>query len=375
MRAPAAARRALRAALRPAPAAGRSQPRAPAGGGSWAPAQRGAPGGAGQRAVLLAAAPQRRWGSAAAGNEPERVAVERRGDIAVVSLNRGSKYNALDMPMFRAIAQTADRLRTEEKLRAVILRGEGKAFCAGLDVKSVANPLAGAAGNVQELLRRPEGKVSNLAQDVGYLWRLIPCPVIAVTHGVCFGGGFQIALGADMRISHPDCRFSIMEAKWGLVPDMSGTVTLRDLVPKDVAMELAMTARIFKADEALRLGLVTRLADDPLQEAERLAKEIAARSPDSTAAAKRLLHSAWAASEQRALHLETEIQRHLLGGWNSAAAAAKALGVPSLVRPGYRPRWKGWEEEEEGLAREMEKVFRGEYDGVFRAEEGGEQGG
>eukprot|EP01065_Artemidia_motanka_P025544 TRINITY_DN30531_c0_g1_i1.p1 TRINITY_DN30531_c0_g1~~TRINITY_DN30531_c0_g1_i1.p1 ORF type:complete len:330 (+),score=94.42 TRINITY_DN30531_c0_g1_i1:71-1060(+) len=326
---------------------------------------------AGARLAVLArhCSPTTACARGAASSASERVTIEHRSDgIAVVTLNRPEKFNALDMPMLRSIRDAAQQLRKEKGLRAVVLQGKGKAFCAGLDVKSVANPLKGARSNVEELLNKADGRTTNLAQDVGYLWRLIPCPVIAVTQGVCLGGGFQIALGADMRISHPDCRFSVMEAKWGLVPDMSGMVTLRELVPKDVAMELTMTARIFRAPEALQLGLVTRIHDTPLEEALRIAKEIVTRSPDAVAASKRLLHASWAESEARALHLETEIQRKLLGTWNNAAAAAKGLGLPWLLQPGYRGRDVMWEEQEEGLAREMEKVFKGEYDGVFPRE-------
>lgn len=206
--------------------------------------------------------------------------------------------------------------------------------------------------NMEELLHRPEGEVSNLAQDVGYLWRRIPAPVIAATHGVCLGGGLQIALGADLRVSSPTCKFSVMEAKWGLVPDMSATVTLRELVPKDVALELTMTGRVFDADEALRLGLVTRLAAEPLAEALALGAQIRARSPDSTAAAKRLLHATYAdgCDEPRALRLETELQRRLLLGWNQAASALKGLGAPALVQLPYRPRDEVWDAEADAQA-------------------------
>uniref|UniRef100_A0A7S0IHB8 Enoyl-CoA hydratase n=1 Tax=Calcidiscus leptoporus TaxID=127549 RepID=A0A7S0IHB8_9EUKA len=267
--------------------------------------------------------------------------------VVTLMLRRPEKMNALDMPMFVAIADAARELIPQRDVRAVIVHGEGRAFCAGLDVKSVMSP-ATAAANMRKLLERPHGEVSNLAQDVGYLWRRIAAPVIAVTHGVCLGGGFQIALGADMRISAPRCKFSVMEAKWGLIPDMSATLSLPELVPKDVAMELTMTGRVFQAEEALRLGLVTTIAEDPLAEARRLADDITARSPDSTAAAKRLLHAAYASADDgRRLHLETELQRKLLGGWNQLACAAKGLGAPSMLQPGFINRNASWSEEEE----------------------------
>ena len=265
--------------------------------------------------------------------------------VVTVRLCRPDKLNSLDMHMFRAIASCARSLAADRSVRAVVLHGEGRAFCAGLDVKNVNNPMH-ARANLAELLDRPEGAISNLAQDVSYLWRRVPAPVIVATHGVCIGGGFQIALGADMRISTPNCKFSIMEAKWGLIPDMGGTVVLPELVPKDVAMELTMTGRIFDGAEALSLGLITRISDDPLTEAQHLAAEIAARSPDSTAAAKRLLDATYTESDdKRKLHLETALQRRLLGGWNQLACSAKGLGFPVALTPGFLQRSKEWSAE------------------------------
>ena len=273
-----------------------------------------------------------------------RVAVNRASDgVVTVSLSRPDKLNALDMQMFRDIQSTARSLISESGVRAVVLHGEGRAFCAGLDVKSVMNPMH-AQKNNEELLHRPEGELANLAQDVGYLWRRIPAPVIAATQGVCLGGGFQIALGADMRVSTADCKFSVMESKWGLVPDMSATVTLPELVPRDVALELTLTGRIFRGEEALQLGLVTRLSDDPLAEATRLAREIAKKSPDAAAAAKRLMHATYSSGcdDARALRIETELQRKLLGGWNQAACVARGMSFPAFLQPRFRDRADGW---------------------------------
>ena len=308
--------------------------------------------------------PARRGLSTAAN----RVAITRGSDgVAEVQLTRGDKMNALDMDMFRAIAGAARELADDRSVKAVVVHGEGRAFCAGLDVKSVTGGLQ-ARANMEELLQRPEGAVSNLAQDVSYLWRRVPAPVIAATQGVCFGGGFQIALGADLRVSAPTCKFSIMEAKWGLIPDMGATVVLPELVPKDVALELTLTGRVFDASEALKLGLVTRLADDPLEEARRLAKEIAARSPDSAAAAKRLLHATYAgADDGRALHIETELQKRLLGGWNQLASAAKGLGAPSLLQPGFAQRCAAWSAEADD---EAEEELRAMLDGKAVAQRG-----
>ena len=305
------------------------------------------------RAVSRYSREARRLSTAA---EAARVQVTRHPDgVVQVMLSRASKMNALDMPMFRAIQQTARSLIGDKSVRAVVVHGEGRAFCAGLDVKSVCAPLS-AKSNMAELLHRPEGEASNLAQSVGYLWRRIPAPVIAATHGVCLGGGFQIAMGADMRIASPRCKFSIMEAKWGIIPDMSSTVTLRERIPRDVAMELTTTGRIFESDEALRLGLLTRIHQDPLDAAMALARRVVKGSPDAAAAAKRLLHATYSdgCTEERALQMESEVQLRLIGGWNQAVCAAKGLGVPPFLTPPFADRESLWlaeadEEVEESL--------------------------
>lgn len=311
-----------------------------------------------------------------------RVRVTRHKDgVVSIALNRPQKLNALDLEMFRQIRDAAKALVDDASVKAVVVHGEGRAFCAGLDVKSIGHPMS-AMSNQRELLDRPDGEASNLAQDVGYLWRRVPCPVIAAIHGVCFGGGFQIALGADMRIASPDTKFSVMEAKWGLVPDMSATVTLPELVPRDVAMDLTLTGRIFRADEALRLGLVTRLApsegdaepdaDAPLEQAMQLARQVASRSsPDAAAAAKRLLNAAYTtrpADDVRLLGLETELQRRLIGGWNQAACVTRGLGFPAFLQPAFRDRADGWTEEADDLA---EAELRAMLEGGITEPDGG----
>ena len=210
-------------------------------------------------------------------NSRSRIALDIKDQIAFVRLNRADKLNALDMPMFEAIVKVTKQLKKNKDIRAIILSGEGAAFCSGLDVKSMfKNPLAAV-----KLLVKPGARVSNLAQDVSFLWREIPVPVIAVTHGKCWGGGFQIALGADFRYSTPDCEFSIMESRWGLIPDMGGTITLRELASIDIIKELAMTAKIFKGEEAKQYGLVTHIFDDPMTEAIKFAELAVDKYPDS----------------------------------------------------------------------------------------------
>ncbi|KAL9187076.1 hypothetical protein ACHAXT_010796 [Thalassiosira profunda] len=254
--------------------------------------------------------------------------------VVHVLLSRPEKLNSLDLPMFEAIADAASRLKTDPalstNLRAVILSGEGRAFCTGLDAKGVA--LSGPSKALNALLERPspyggaEGR-GNLAQDVSVLWRELPVPVIACLHGMCFGGGLQIALGADMRFATPDCKLSIMESRWGLIPDMGISITLRELVSIDVAKELTMTGRIVSGLEAERVGLVTRCVDDPMEEARKVAKEIAERSPDSVALTKELFQTTWVADEESCLKTETELQMRLIGTWNQIAASGRSFGV------------------------------------------------
>lgn len=263
----------------------------------------------------------------------ERVTLTIENNIALVTLNRPDKLNALDIAMFDAIVSTIKTLRKDRSVRAVIVRGEGRAFCSGLDVKSVLrSPLLAA-----KLLIKPGRKISNLAQDVGYLWRDLPVPVIAVTHGKCWGGGFQIALGADFRYSTPDCTFSIMEMKWGLIPDMSGSITLRELIPIDIAKELTMTARVFDGREAKSLGLVTQVHDDPLAAAFAFAETLKTRSPDAIGFVKKLFQNTWTADDKTALKWETRLQSKLLGRWNQRAAVSQNTDATPKA---YRPRMK-----------------------------------
>ena len=255
--------------------------------------------------------------------------------IINVVLSRPKKLNSLNTSMFESIAEAASILRNDRQLnkdlRVVIISGEGRAFCSGLDAKDVA--LSDLKSSLNALLKRPSGYggeegIGNLAQDVSYLWRKLPVPVIAVLHGYCFGGGLQIALGADFRFSTPDCKVSIMESKWGLIPDMSASILLRELVRIDVAKELTMTGRIISGTEAEKLGLVTRCADDPYDESLKLAKEICVRSPDSVAASKELFQSTWMESDDATcLEIETELQLKLIGTWNQVAAAGRQLGI------------------------------------------------
>ncbi|MGN7997679.1 crotonase/enoyl-CoA hydratase family protein [Sphingomonas sp. 22176] len=212
----------------------------------------------------------------------ERVTWTIEQGVADVRLARPDKMNALDPAMFDGILTAIDTLGKTPGLRAVVLSGEGRAFCAGLDMASMASAGAGT-----DLAARSHG-LANSFQQVAWGWRTLPVPVIAAVHGVAFGGGLQIASGADIRIAAPDARLSVMELKWGIVPDMAGFVLWRDTVRDDVLRELTYTAREFDAAEAQSFGFVTRLAEDPHAEALALARTIAGRSPDAIRAAKRL---------------------------------------------------------------------------------------
>ena len=250
--------------------------------------------------------------------EEQRVRVEVADHIATVTLTRPDKHNALDVPMFEQIIGAAESVASRPGVRVVVIHGDGPSFCSGLDVVSIM-----AAGNgLDGLTDRARGEVPNWFQRVAYTWIELPVPVIAAVHGNCFGGGLQIALGADIRIAAPDARLSVMEVKWGLVPDMSITRTLPRLVAIDVAKELTFTGRVFDGAEAAALGVVTRVAADPLAAARALAAEIAARSPDAVRAAKRLYDESWTGDAEQTLALEASLQLGLIGSPNQLAAVA-----------------------------------------------------
>lgn len=261
--------------------------------------------------------------------------------ICRVRLSRPNKLNAFDLPMFEAVAETACKLKNNRSIRAVILSGQGRAFSTGLDVKAVlrnGNPQT----TIQQLLQRHSRNLpgssndgddssnektinSNLAQDVSILWRELNVPVIAVLQGMCYGAGLQVALGADFRYSTPDCQLSIMEGKWGLVPDMGASVFLRELIRIDVAKELTMTGRIISGTEAADIGLVTRVCENPMKEADLFAEQLVERSPDAIFAAKELFQGTWTAvSETECLRLESKLQQKLIASWNQLAASGRS---------------------------------------------------
>jgi enoyl-CoA hydratase/carnithine racemase len=271
----------------------------------------------------------------------DRVRVQIEGGIATVSLDRPDKHNGVDRAMLKGVLRAQKQLKRERALRAVILRGEGPSFCAGIDAKDfLRNPLS-AVLSVGSLL----SPWRNDFQRWSLGFRELGVPVIALIHGTCFGAGIQLALGADIRIARPDARVSIMEARLGLVPDMGGPTLLRELVPLDVAKELTMTGRILSGSEAHALGLVTHVAEDPPAHAAALVEEIIARSPDAVAAGKFLLQRAWGASEYMSLVHERRYQRRVIGRPNqrlalerSQAKRATEEGREAVVPVAYTPR-------------------------------------
>ena len=269
----------------------------------------------------------------------DRVSVTIEGGVAEVRLSRPDKRNALDAAMFSALADAGERLVHETGVRSVVLSGEGESFCAGLDF-GMFERLAGGDGTASgaegaspgDLV---EGRITHLGQQICWVWQEVPVPVIAAVHGHALGGGLQIALGADIRIVHPEAQLSVREVHWGLVPDMTGTLMLSQLVRPDVAKELTFTGRIVSGVEALELGLATRLSDDPRDDALALAHAIAGRSPDAVRGAKALFNRLLHADAPAQLAAERKVIGGLIGGANQieAVTANLAKRAPAFVDP------------------------------------------
>ncbi len=268
----------------------------------------------------------------------ERIEITIEERVADVRLIRSAKLNAFDPEMFDALAEAGDRLRANPTLRAVVLSGEGRAFCAGLDLESlkrmVAAQEAGGDSRLNNLAERTHG-IANWAQHVVWLWRELPVPVIAAVHGVAFGAGLQLALGADMRYVAPGTRMSIMEVKWGIVPDMAGIQLMRHIVRDDVARELTYTGRVFTAEDALAYGIATRVIEDPHAEALAVAREIAQKSPDAIRAAKSLLNMARVSEPLDGLVAEAVEQQKLIGSGNQVEAVRANFEkrAPNFLNP------------------------------------------
>jgi enoyl-CoA hydratase/carnithine racemase len=254
-----------------------------------------------------------------------------RDGVAQVRLDRPEKLNALTLQMLDDLVSTAHALRRDKTLRAVVVAGEGDAFCAGLDFGSVLRQRAKIVTSFVPRVWRG----TNTFQEACWAWRRVPVPVIAAVHGHCLGGGLQIALAADFRFATPDSQWSVLEAKWGIIPDMSGIHSLAEMVGMDVAKKLTMTADVISGKEARELGLVTGLDANPLAAAAALIRQLKGRSPDQLAAAKRIFNDTWTASPRRTFSRERIEQAWLLAARNTKVAREAAT---KRIPPEFRPR-------------------------------------
>ncbi len=253
----------------------------------------------------------------------DRVTIEARGAVAEVRLSRPDNLNALDEAMFASLAAAGERLGGDRSVRAIVLCGEGRAFCAGLD-KSLFQTLA-TGGGAAVLAGARNAAGANRLQQAMVVWRDLPVPVIAAVHGQAFGGGLQLALAADQRIVGPDAQLSVMEIKWGIVPDLGGIGSLRSLVRDDVLRGLVYSGRVIGGAEAVALGLATELSEDPLVAAHEAATLIATKSPDAIRAAKALLNLAADLSFSALLNAESDAQAGLVGTPNQIEAVMANL--------------------------------------------------
>lgn len=260
----------------------------------------------------------------------DRVLITITDGVADVRFNRADKRNALDGAMFSAIAEAGERLKHEPGVRAVVISGDGPSFCAGLDFSTFQSMAGGDGPKIGEDAASSAdqgnpgameaGRITHLGQQVAWVWQEVPVPVIAAVHGHALGGGIQIALGADIRIVHPDTKMSVREVHWGLVPDMTGTFVLSKLVRPDVAKELTFTARIFDGREAAELGLVTKLSETPYDDAMALAREIATRSPGAIRGAKALFNELFASGAAEQFAAERRVIGAQIGSTNQIEA-------------------------------------------------------
>jgi len=265
----------------------------------------------------------------------DRVTISVVDGIADVKMNRADKRNALDNAMFTSLNAAGEYLKKLDGLRVVVLSGDGASFCAGLDFSSFAQMAeAGAKANAADNKadnkagEKPDmnagvmvdGRITHMAQQVCWVWQEVPVPVIAAVHGHALGGGIQIALGADIRIVHPDTQLSVREVHWGLIPDMTGTLMLSRLVRPDIVKNLVFTARVFSGHEAHEMGIATQLSQNVHADAMTMAREIAGRSPEAVRAAKKLINLLANSGAAEQFAAERETIGKLIGTANQAEA-------------------------------------------------------
>lgn len=254
--------------------------------------------------------------------------------IAHVQLARPDKLNALNLDMLRELIGAAHHVRRNKSVRAVVITGEGSSFCSGLDFADVMGKPARLAA---AFVSRP-WRGTNIFQEACWAWRRVPVPVLVAVHGHCFGGGTQIALAGDYRFTTPDAEWSVMEGKWGLIPDMSGIQALKEQVGMDVAKKLTMTAEIFSGEQAVELGIASQVTADPMADAMDLARQLVERSPDQLSAAKRLINRSWNATPRTTFRRERSEQLFLLLTQNTAKARKAAMTKAGKVAANYSPR-------------------------------------
>lgn len=248
----------------------------------------------------------------------ETLTLTKSNHIAHIELNRPDKLNALSLEMFSELPDTVEALAQDDNIRALVISGAGRGFCAGMDMANFANPKV-----LAEKFENPDQAYPNFFQRPAWSLRQAPFPVIAAIHGPCLGGGLQIALGADMRMAAPDASFSIMEIRWGMIPDMSASQTLRELVGMDQAKRLTFTGEKISADKALSIGLITEIEDKPVESALKLAGQIADKNPDAIRGAKKLFHDTWQITD--GLAIEESIQKTIVFKPNQIEAATAAF--------------------------------------------------
>jgi enoyl-CoA hydratase/carnithine racemase len=257
------------------------------------------------------------------GAMSDRVSIVIEGGVADVRLNRPDKLNAVDAAMFSGLVEAGESLKSDPSVRAVVLSGEGRGFCSGLDFASFQAMGTGEFGAaIGDVPRRDEGRITNAGQQAAYVWTELSVPVIAAIHGPALGAGFQIALAADIRFIAPDAKMSVLEIRWGLVPDMTGTQMLPRLVGLDVAKELAFTGRMVTGEEAVDLGLATHLADDPRAAALELARDIVSKNPFAIRGVKKLINMAGQVPLEEAFKAEERTMASLIGSPNNLEAVS-----------------------------------------------------